>query len=100
MGEKLYCGIDKDHYGGMTPLGAIIKDGWLFGLIPESETGENWSHGRLQVLYDQTRVEWDKYGCLASNLPETLKQRHAAIHDRAVANARQRGWDPDLSHEE
>lgn len=100
MGEKLYCGIDKDHYGGMTPIGTIIRDAWVFGILPESETCENWSHDRLQVIHDKTKLEWDKYGCLVSNLPEELRQRHAEIYNRAVKQARELGWSPDLSHEE
>jgi hypothetical protein len=98
--HHLYCGIDKDHYGGMTPIGTIIRDAWVFGILPETETCENWSHDRLQVIHDKTKLEWDKYGCLVSNLPEELKQRHAEIYNRAVKQARELGWSPDLSHEE
>ena len=36
--ENTYIGIDKDTNGGMTHLGRIVMDGWLFGFIPESET--------------------------------------------------------------
>jgi hypothetical protein len=100
MSEKLYCGIDKDHYGGMTPIGTIIRDAWVFGILPEDETCENWSHDRLQIIHDKTKAEWDKYGCMVSNLPEELKQRHAKIFAEAMQNARKLGWEPDLSHEE
>lgn len=100
MADKLYCGIKNDYYGGMSPIGTIIKDAWVFGILPETETCENWGHDRLQIIHDKTRTEWDKYGCLVSNLPPGLRARHAEIHGRAVALAREMGWDPDLSHED
>jgi hypothetical protein len=52
MAKPNYCGIDKDHFGGMTPIGTIIKDAWVFGVLPQSETCENWSHDRLQIVFD------------------------------------------------
>ena len=95
MADKLYCGIDNDVYGGMTPIGTIIRDAWVFGILPEDETCENWSHGRLQNLHDQTKAEWDRYQCLASNLPDDLRQRHTRIYQQALENARRKGWDPE-----
>lgn len=94
MPGKNYCGLDKDRYGGMTPVGNIIKDAWLFGVLPETETCENWTLGQLQAVSEQVRTEWDKYGCLVSNLPDELRKRHAEINDRAVRKARELGWDP------
>ena len=94
MSTRYYVGIDKDHYGGMTPIGNLIRDAWLFGILPESETCENWTHERLQTIYEEVKTEWDKYGCLVSNLPEELKSRHAEINDKAVKKARELGWDP------
>lgn len=32
--QKIYVGIDQDRYGGMTAMGAIIKDAWVFSLLP------------------------------------------------------------------
>ena len=97
MAEQIYCGIDRDEYGGMTPIGNIIKDAWVFGILPEDETCENWAYSRLQVIHDQTKHEWDKYGCLVSNLPDELRQRHARIYQQAMDAARECGWDPDIS---
>jgi hypothetical protein len=95
MADKLYCGIDNDTYGGMTATGNIIKDAWVFGILPEEETCENWTYDRLQVVHDQTKKEWDKYSCLVSNLPDDLRQRHARIYNGAIAKARELGWDPN-----
>ena len=99
MSDKFYCGIDKDEYGGMTPIGNVIRDAWVFGILPEGEKCENWTHARLLIVHEQLKQEWDKYGCLVSNLPDDLKQRHARIYREAVDNARKLGWAPDLSHE-
>jgi len=48
------------------------------------------------MIHDQTKAEWDKYGCLVSNLPDGLRQRHSEIFQRAVDNARKPGRDPQL----
>lgn len=100
MPEKMYCGLNKDQFGGMTPIGRIIRDAWVFGILPEGETCENWSHSRLQVIQDQTRAEWDKYGCMVSNLPDDLRKRHGRIYNEAVETARKLGWDPELRDDE
>jgi hypothetical protein len=78
----------------MTTIGNFIKDAWLFGILPETETCENWKHGQLQVVSDEVKVEWDKYGCLVSRLPENLRQSHTIINDRAIRKAREPGWGP------
>jgi hypothetical protein len=78
----------------MTPIGTVIRDAWAFGILAETETCENWDQGQLQLIQEQTRAEWDKYGCLVSNLPDDIKQRHAEIHNRAISKAKAQGWDP------
>jgi hypothetical protein len=60
MQNQYYKGLDNDEYGGMTAIGTIIKDAWVFGILPETETCENWSFDRLQIIHDQTKKEWDK----------------------------------------
>ena len=95
MSKSTYPGINNDHFGGMTPIGTIIRDAWVFGILAEDENCENWSHDRLQIVHDQTKTEWDKYGCLVSNLPEELRQRHKHIFDAAIVRAREMGWDPE-----
>lgn len=95
MAQRIYEGIDKDPKGAMNPTGNIIRDAWLFGLIPETETCAGWNVQRIEVLYEQVTAEWHKYGHMVSNLPPELAERHRAIYDAAVARARQMGWDPD-----
>ncbi len=97
---KVYEGIHNDKWGGMTQQGNIIRDAWVFGVIPETETCEGWNLDRMQELYDKVHDNWAKYGMLASRLPEELAQRHARIHQEAVARARKLGWDPELGEDD
>jgi hypothetical protein len=96
----IYPGIDNDHYGGMTPIGHIIRDAWVFGLIPETETCANWTHNRLEQLYDRVAAAWEPYGHLASRLPEELRARHERIYAEAVRRARELGWSAELGEDE
>jgi hypothetical protein len=76
----------------MTTIGKIIRDAWVFELIPETETCEGWNQGQVDVLLDRVNAEWDKYGCMVSQLPADLRERHQRIHDIAIANAKAAGW--------
>jgi hypothetical protein len=87
-----YVGVDKDIYGGMTTIGKIIRDAWVFGLLPETETCEGWNLAGIDALLQKVNAEWDKYGCLVSHLPPELAARHRQIHDAAIARARAAGW--------
>jgi len=87
-----YVGIDKDVQGGMTTIGKIIRDAWVFGLLPEDETCEGWNLAGIDALLQKVNAEWDKYGCLVSRLPPDLFERHQKIHGEAVAKARAAGW--------
>jgi len=92
---KIYPGLDHDSNGGMTTVGKIIRDAWLFDILPESETCEGWGVARIDVIYQQVNAEWDKYGSMVSSLPDELKSRHKRIYDEAIAQAKTRGWDPE-----
>lgn len=102
MRRPPYPGIHNDRFGGMTDIGKIIRDAWVFGIIPESEDCAGWDAGRLENLYDQVYAAWESYGHLASQLPEELRERHERIHGAALERARQAGWDPDreVEHED
>lgn len=91
-----YAGIDEDHYGGMTPTGTVIRDAWVFGILPPEETCKGWSPARLQQLYDKVHQAWAPYGHLASRLPPDLAERHRQIHDEAIARAKAQGWAMEL----
>ena len=87
-----YVGVDKDVKGGMTAIGKIVRDAWVFGLIPETETCEGWNYDRVNTLLQKVNNEWDKYGCLASHLPPELFQRYQDIQKVAIEKAREAGW--------
>ena len=95
MSNRIYDGIDKDPNGAMNPTGNIIRDAWLFGLIPETETCAGWNVQGIEALYAKVSTEWDKYGHLVCNLPPELAEKHRRIYDAAVARARELGWDPE-----
>jgi hypothetical protein len=96
---KTYVGIDKDSEGAMNMTGNIIRDAWVFGLIPEEETCGGWSQHRIEELYERVSKAWEPYGGLPSRLPPELRERHQRIYAAAVANARKHGWDPDQNLE-
>ena len=48
--DKRYVGIDKDINGGMTTTGKIIRDAWIFGILPETETCEGWLPQGIETL--------------------------------------------------
>lgn len=96
---KSYVGIDKEPNGAMSRTGNIIRDAWVFGLIPEAESCSGWSQGGIDDLYEKVSKAWEPYGGLPSRLPPELRERHQRIYAAAVANARKLGWDPDQALE-
>lgn len=100
MNNKMtYAGFHHDKHG-VTMMGRVVLDGWLFGFIPETEDCAGWDLGRMQVLMEKVEAEWDKYSALPSRLPPELRERHAALYAMAVARARENGWDPELGDDE
>ena len=95
-----YIGIDKEINGSMTSIAKIIRDAWVFELIPETETCEGWELSRIEALHHRVNAEWDRYGCLVSHLPPELRERHARIHGEALARARATGWSGDMETED
>jgi hypothetical protein len=87
-----YVGINNDINGGMTTIGKIIRDAWVFEVIPETETCEGWNLAGINALMDKVNTEWDKYGISIGNLPEDIKARHQRIHGEAFRLARAEGW--------
>lgn len=87
-----YVGIDNDINGGMTSVGKIIRDAWVFEIIPETETCKGWSFARIEQLLHKVNDEWDKYGVLASDLPEDLRERYQRIQSEAFLKAKEAGW--------
>ncbi len=99
MRKKIYSGIHNEPRGGMTPTANIIRDAWVFGLLPEEQTCEGWTSQRIEELYDRVHTAWQPYGHLASRLPPELAERHARIYGAAIKRARTEGWNPELDDE-
>jgi len=97
---RQYSGLKKDANGGMTHFGKMVRDGWLFDLIPETEDCAGWDNGQMQNLYDKAYVEWAKYANLPSLLPDGLKQRHTKIYQDAIIYAKANGWNPELGDDD
>ena len=93
---QTYIGIDKDLFGGMTVIGKLVRDAWVFGLIPETETCAGWNLGQIDGLLHRVNDEWDKYGCLVSHLPDDLRERHRKIYSEAMERARAAGWSGEI----
>jgi len=89
---QTYVGIDKEIDGGMTAIGKIIRDAKVFNLIPDEETCKGWNLAGIDALLDKVNIEWDKYGCSVSQLPDGIRQRHDSIHGEAIAKAKALGW--------
>jgi len=97
---KIYDGIDKDPQGAMNQTGNIIRDAWLFGIIPETETCAGWNPQRMDALYDKVTKAWEPYAHLPSSLPPELLEKHRRIYNAAIETARSKGWDPDRELED
>lgn len=97
--SKIYPGIDQDKFGGMTDIGRIVRDAWVFGLIPETETCAGWDYQRIEILYDRVHAEWLKYGHRPGQLPDDLRERHERLYAEATRKAKQQGWSVDLDDE-
>ena len=97
---KIYQGLTNEPMGGMTPTGNIIRDAWVFGLIPEDQDCAGWNIQGIEALYDKVSAAWAPFGHLASRLPPDLRERHARIYAAAVAQAKAEGWDPSLGDDD
>ena len=80
----------------MTAIGKLIRDAWVFGIIPETETCAGWNLARIDALLHKVNDEWDKYGCLVSHLPDELRVRHQRIYGEAMERARAAGWSGEI----
>ncbi|ARU31049.1 hypothetical protein CAP31_04700 [Sulfuriferula sp. AH1] len=100
MTVQTYAGVDKDTNGGLTHLGRIVRDAWVFGIIPETETCEGWDSARMQNLYEQVYAAWEPYAHLPSRLPDELRDKHTQLYARAITTARNEGWNAELDEDE
>ncbi len=100
MTEQLYVGVDKDTNAGLTHLGRMVRDAWVFGILPETETCAGWNGSQMQNLYEQVYAAWEPYAHLPSRLPDELQQRHTQIYAQAIVSAKNSGWNAELADDE
>lgn len=100
MTQQAYVGVENDTHAGMTHIGRVIRDAWVFGILPEDENCAGWDAARIQNLYEKVYAAWELHGHLPSNLPEPLRSRYVEIYERAVRNARAAGWDAALGEDD
>ncbi|HEY9164280.1 MAG TPA: hypothetical protein VIN57_06685 [Magnetovibrio sp.] len=93
MDVKRYVGIDNDINGAMTDTAKIIRDAWVFGIIPETETCKGWVAQGIEDLWRKVDAEWEKYGFLVANLPDPIREKFMRIQSEAVEKAKANGWD-------
>jgi hypothetical protein len=98
--QQTYAGIDHEDHHGMTMTGRIIRDAWVFGLLPEGDGFAGKNPGELQNLFEAVHAAWEPYGQLPSRLPAELAERHGRIHDEAMKRARGMGWDAELGDDD
>lgn len=95
-----YVGIDKEINAGMTDTAKIIRDAWVFGLIPETETCEGWLPQGIEDLWQKVSAEWEKYGFRVGGLPDELRERFLRIQSEAVEKAKAAGWNPEMGDDD
>ncbi len=100
MTEQHYVGIDHDENEGLTHLGRIVRDAWVFGILPETETCIGWSTAQMQNLYEKVYDAWEPYAHLPSRLPEELRERHSRLYTQAIVNAKKKGWNAELQEDD
>lgn len=97
--KMTYAGFHHDKHG-ITTMGRLVLDAWVFGFLPETEDCAGWDLGQMQVLMEKVEAEWDKYMNIPSRLPPELQERHTALYQKAIDDARKKGWDPELDDNE
>ncbi|UJP05375.1 MAG: hypothetical protein LZF61_11190 [Nitrosomonas sp.] len=100
MQELVYAGIQEDENEGLTHLGRVVRDAWVFGIIPETETCTGWSGAQMQVLYEKVYAAWEPYAHLPSRLPDELRERHMLIYEQAISAAKNKGWSAELGEDD
>ena len=97
--DHVYAGLNNDKHG-LTQLGRVVLDAWLFDLVAPTQDCAGWDMGRMQSLMERVQAEWDKYSNLPSRLPPGLRERHGELYANAIQAARSKGWDPELGEDE
>lgn len=95
-----YPGLTHEDNHGITLIGRLIRDAWVFGIVPEGTDFAGKSPGEMQNLFEKVHLAWEPYGQLPSRLPPELAQRHGRIHGEAIAKAKAEGWSAELGEDD
>jgi hypothetical protein len=95
-----YVGLYEDEYGGMTHMGRVIRDAWVFGILPETEHCAGWTPADMQNLYEKVHAAWDRFGHIPSKLAADLQEKYMRINEDAIIRARSLGWNPELGEDD
>lgn len=93
-----YPGLPGDLHGGMTDIGAIIRDAWVLGLLPETQDCRGWTLAQVRALGERVEQAWARHGHSFHALPAALQQRYLRIQESATRRAREHGWRPAVRH--
>jgi len=50
--QQTYMGNHQDT-AGLSPTGNILRDTWVFDILPESETCARWTLDRIEIVYEK-----------------------------------------------
>ncbi|WP_197723374.1 hypothetical protein [Thiomicrorhabdus aquaedulcis] len=90
-----YSGLSNDQWEGFTSIGQIIRDARIFGVINDDENCQGWRVDQIEALWEKINNKWGEYGCLASQLPPELQEKHERVHANALERAKELGWTPE-----
>ena len=80
-------------YGKLRCLsGKIIRDAWIFGILPEAETCEGWLPQGIETLWEKVNAEWEKYGFRVGAMPDDLREKFLRVQAEALEHAKAAGW--------
>lgn len=89
-----YPGLRGDPLAGVSDIGALIRDAWVLGVLPEEQDCRGWPLTRIRQLRAEVTRAWQPYRHQVARLPAALRERYLRIHGRHTIAARERGWRP------
>lgn len=94
-----YLGFFQDGHG-ITQLGRVVLDAWVFELISREEDCKGWDLGQMQILMQRVQEAWDRHGGLPSRLPPGLREQHQSTYQWAIDRAKTLGWSSAIGEDE
>ena len=76
----------------MTNTGKLMRDAWVFGLLPEGQGLAGQNTVSLQMLADDVGTCWKQHGNCVNCLSRELRNHYTRIHAEAIRRAKASGW--------